>query len=136
MGGVRTTRSDEPDRISERIWLEYGDVIYDEESYNKAYNEYMGAELTIAQDTTLRKDVYKSTAPKITRAGNIEKKMRAEKAMVSGVTKQEAAKHHNYSYTAKSKEQIVFAYVQQIIRKKKPLIVYRDRKGHFVKKIS
>ena len=138
--GMRVTKMDDPDRLSERIWTEYRDVIYDKESFDTAYDDYMGDGLSIEQDVMLRKKVYENTTPKIERYATKERALRKQQLMTSGVEKGEiktisGKTRHQMTISGKIKDRLVFGYAQQITRKKKQIIIVRDRKGRFVKRV-
>lgn len=133
--GNMATMQRDADRLSDRIWIEYGHEIYDQESFNMAFEKYIGQDLTIQQDVLLRDMTYEHTKEKIERIGKKERMYRKEKMNIrtSGIKKDR--QNHEYAYTGKSKDKIVYAYESHMIIKGREYIRLRDRKGRFVKRI-
>lgn len=144
----RRTPEEDPTRLAENLWLNYGNEIIDKRSYQMAMTKYLGTiqptqkkliektftELRNKHKNVYEGDIYKEaggtdagfpgdkakTAKTIVKTRQQFKKMRARKVDLA-----------NYDMPGKVGKKVVYAAKTVYTYKGKQRIVYRDRKGRF-----
>ena len=151
----RITPEEDFDRLAEKIWSLYGDDIEDIDTYNESFDRFFKEEVkkepTSNQDTTLRKEVFKSLEgkhpsvveehlyPKTGRpkkAEHFEDKRKA-KAFIyiryiynkeEHISRKVFTRKETLTYLTKKKKEIIFT--------ERKRVVYRDRFGRFTSEKS
>ncbi|MDD5059409.1 MAG: hypothetical protein PHQ60_16250 [Sideroxydans sp.] len=136
MAGKRTTDQEDYNRFARNIYGIYGDEIQDIDSYDRAFDDYMGEDLQGGQDRELRKggfEALKKMHPSIVQEYSADVK-KIDKRKQRKVIKPKG----EYVYIAYAGDKVVYARQDKVIyHYKKGMesrIVYRDRKGRFVRK--
>lgn len=117
------------DRLVENLYRNYGKVIKDQETFNKAYNEYLSG---LSPDHPLRQSGAKKTISALYRQKYpfriTEKEYRA------GIRQREKRirREGEFIFTGLISDKVVVARADAYRYKEKTRTVYRDRKGRFV----
>jgi len=134
--GRRVTSEEDYNRFAKNIYGIYGDEIQDIDSYNQAFDDYMGENLQGGQDRDLRRggfEALRKLHPSITQEYSADVKRVDRRKQRKVIRPRE-----EYVYVAYVGDKIVYAREDKVIyhykRGIESRIVYRDRKGRFARK--
>ena len=130
----RETPEEDIERLSERIWNEYGAEIEDIDSFNKYFNKYMGT-MSEKQKSKLRVSVFKEISEE--HKSVVREVLKPKKGRPKTETEilEDKRVKPKFTYLRYSKNKVVYAREDKVTYKikKKEIIrtIYRDRFGRF-----
>lgn len=125
----RVTPEDDYVRLAERLWNYSAGSIKDEDTFDRAYDSYMGE--FAGKNKELKKKVFKKLTESHTdvlRTRGTKKRELTRREQVE--LKQ---KKYNYDYPAYSKFRVVYARKTSVTIRGKKRVVYRDRNGRYAR---
>jgi len=158
MAKKRVTPEADFERFAERLWSEYGDDIFDIDSYNSAFDKYMGEDIKKGEDSDLRKTAFEKMREKHKSilnehkggisAEDYEKGEKLDRRTLRDAEKFEDKRlKEQYIYVRiyfnqkTNIEKVVYARKEELKYTNKQgtevkRIVYRDRLGHFTRELE